>query len=244
MGKIVNGIDLDTGEIVDADAAIEAGETESITEIDSNPDLDEKVELLSYIWPKKLISFVDDKSGYISCETMNWHADVKMSISLRFDFAKKKLSVFPNGSRNHSIEIPTKMIFNIDSLKAGSIELIQVPQGHLKYKATFNFRKRINDLAYDHVNFLQHRLYKITMLTKIDAQIYARLDHKVLVDDSLIEKVIDKKPTHVLTTKNGEKFVYLYQSVLEEKTPAEIKKLLYEQIGSKTHAGDADSDRT
>lgn len=227
MGKIVNGIDLETGEIVDPEAAIATGEAESITEIESNPELDKRVKLLSYIWPNKLTSFVDDHSGYLSCETMNWHADVKMSISLRFSFNKTKLVVFPNGSQHRSIEILTKMIFDIDSLKAGSIELIQkVPDGHKKYKNTFNFRKRIGELAYDHVNFLQHRLYKITMLAKIDAQIYARLDHKVLVDASLIEKVIDKKPTHVLTVKNGEKFVYLYQSVLEEMSPAEIKKLI------------------
>lgn len=233
MDKIIDGIDLETGEIVDPEATPHEN---VITEIESNPELDKKIKLLSYIWPKNAISFIDDHNGYLNCETMNWHADVKMSISLRFSFRKNKLSVYPNGDQHRSIEIPTKMIFDIDSLKSGGIELIQVPKGHLKYKATFNFRKRIGELAYDHVNFLQHRLYKITMLTKIDAQIYARLDHKVLIDDSLIEKVIDKKPTHVLTTRNGEKFVYLYQSVLEEMTPAEIKKLLYESISSQIDA--------
>jgi len=226
MGKILDGIDLETGEIINPEA--QAFEQPNLEEVDSNPDLDERIKLLSWVWPRQLITFTDDKNGYISCEVMNWHANVKMSITLKFKFNRKKLTIFANGSEHHSIEIPTKMIFDIDSLKTGGIELIQsVKGGHLMYKATFNFRKRINDLAYEHVHFLQHKLYKITMLAKIDAQIYARLDHKVLVDESLIEKIIEKKPTHVLTTKNGEKFVYLYQSVLEEKTPSEINKLLH-----------------
>lgn len=222
MGKIVNGIDLDTGEIVDSEA--NDVEDHEFEEVEVNPKREENVKLISYIWPKDF-AFDTDTTGFIYIMARNWHAGIEVPVSLKFEFVKKKLFVFVNGSKHQNIYIETNMILDIDKLKEG-IEVIQVPKGTLMYKRTFNFRARTIKLGTDHINLLQHKLYKLVMMTKMDAQIYSRLDAKVLVGESLIERVIEKKPTHVITDKNGEKTVYYYQSVLEEKTPKQIAALI------------------
>jgi len=223
MGKIVDGIDIETGEVVDPNVVPQY----EIEEVHDDQGRIEKAGIINKIWPDLMVHFDSDDSGYIIIEDTTSHAQTTVPITIRFEYKNKTIFLkSPVLTQIKSFNVE-KQFVDIDKY-IDEKELTKLsPEEKKRFRATMTFRKLTPFMLASAVSdVLQTRIYRIIMIIKKDVMLYSRLDKKVLLGESLIEKIIRKGDGFIVTEKDGEEKYYLYQSVLETKSTTEIIELI------------------
>lgn len=222
--KVIDGIDLETGEIID-DSVIPSSPP-MIEEVEIDHDLEERVGFIDKLWPDLLHHFDSDRSGYLIVPVETNVVSIQTPIAIRFQFNGNNLQLTsPVITQIKTFNL--KNWLDIDKLiDTESMEDI-LKQHKQAFKLNWKFRKETPyALAKMTANSLSHKLFKVVMLSKVDAHFYSRLDKKVLLGESLVEKLLHKGNDYVITEKDSERHLYCYQSLLETKTVNEIVALL------------------